>query len=134
MLNKNVNRLEIHIETGLPSICADPVRISQVIVNLISNSVRFTSNGLISISAKYEKKSVEVCVADTGTGIAPSFINHVFERYNTKEKKGAGQDTGTGLGLYICKYIIEQHGGQIWIESEEGKGTSVFFTIPVDEF
>jgi len=131
MLNKNENRLEIHIDSGLPAIYADPVRISQVIVNLISNSVRFTSKGLITIIANIDKEKVLVCVTDTGTGISPTFINHVFERYNTKGNKGGEQDTGTGLGLFICKHIIEQHDGEIWIESEEEKGTSVSFTIPI---
>jgi signal transduction histidine kinase len=130
MLNKNANRLEIHIETCLPRINADPARISQVIVNLISNAVRFTANGLITISATREEDKVKVCVSDTGAGISESFLKHVFERYNTKGKKGGGQDTGTGLGLYICKHIIEEHGGSIWIESEEGRGTNVFFTLP----
>lgn len=131
ILNKNANRLEIHIETGLPAVSADPARISQVIVNLISNAVRFTANGLITISAKREDTRIVICVADTGTGISRSRIAHIFQRYNHKEKNDNGQNTGTGLGLYICKHIVEQHGGNIWIESEEGRGTSVFFSLPI---
>lgn len=131
MLNKNANRLEIHIEPGLPAVSADPTRISQVIVNLISNAVRFTSNGLITISAKREDGRIVVCVADTGAGISPDWLSHIFERYYHKEKAGGGQNTGTGLGLYICKHIVEQHGGNIWIESKEGLGASVFFTLPI---
>ena len=131
LLNKNSNRLEIHIEPGLPAINADPARISQVIVNLISNAVRFTTNGLITLSAKREDKNIVVCAADTGTGISTDRLPHLFERYNHKEKTGGGQDTGTGLGLYICRHIVEQHGGKIWIESREGKETSVFFTLPI---
>ncbi|WP_312942217.1 ATP-binding protein [Oscillibacter sp.] len=130
MLNKNQNRLKIQIEPGLPAVSADPMRISQVIVNLISNAVRFTSNGLITISTKLEDGRIVICVADNGTGISPDRLSHIFERYYHKEKSGGGQDTGTGLGLYICKHIVEQHGGTIWMESEEGKGTSVFFTLP----
>lgn len=131
MLNKNANRLEIHIEPGLPAVSADPARISQVIVNLISNAVRFTANGLITISAKRKDTNIVVSVADTGTGITPDRLSHIFERYYHKEKSGVGQNTGTGLGLYICKHIVEQHGGKIWPESEEGRGTSVFFTLPI---
>ena len=130
MLNKNQNRLKIRIEPGLADICADPARISQVIVNLISNAVRFTSEGVITISAEQDETHIRICVSDTGTGIAPERLAHLFERYGGKQKSGGGQDTGTGLGLYICKHIVEQHGGTIWIESEEGTGTSAFFTLP----
>jgi signal transduction histidine kinase len=133
ILNKNRNRLDIRMESGLPVIHADPARISQVIVNLISNAVRFTTDGVITISAKKEDGKIVVCVSDTGVGIPAEQIPHLFQRYGKKQKSGGGQDTGTGLGLYICKYIVEQHGGEIWLESKEGSGTSVFFTLPVQE-
>ena len=131
ILNKNQNRLDIRIESGLPVVHADPARISQVIVNLISNSVRFTTGGVITISAKKKDANILVCVSDTGEGIAAEQLPHIFDRYIKKQKTGGGKDTGTGLGLYICRHIVEQHGGQIWIESEKGHGTSVFFTLPV---
>lgn len=131
MLNKNQNRLKIQIEHGLPDVCADPARISQVIVNLISNAVRFTSEGVITISAEQKENRLLVCVSDTGSGIATERLPHLFDRYSGKQKSGGGQDTGTGLGLYICRHIVEQHGGEIWIESEEGKGTAVFFNLPI---
>lgn len=131
ILNKNANQLEIHFETGIPAIIIDPERISQVIINLISNSARFTTNGLIAISAKCEKNYVVICVSDTGSGIGPDIFPHVFERYFRKEKSDDGENTGTGLGLYISKHIVEEHGGKIWIESQEGQGSSVFFTLPV---
>ncbi|MDD4239370.1 MAG: ATP-binding protein [Desulfotomaculaceae bacterium] len=131
MLNKNANQLKIQIEAGIPAISVDPARISQVIVNLISNAVRFTTNGLITISVKRKETYIVIQAADNGTGISPDRLSHVFERYYHKEKTGGGQNTGTGLGLYICKHIVEQHGGNIWIESEEGHGTSVFFTLPI---
>lgn len=130
MLNKNANRLEIHIAPGLPVIHADPSRIAQVIVNLISNAVRFTDKGLITVSARREAAHVVVCVADTGTGISPDEQAHLFERYYHKDKTGGGQNTGTGLGLYICKHIVEQHGGRIRVDSKEGVGTEVCFTVP----
>lgn len=131
ILNKNRNRLDIRIESGLPTVYADPARISQVIVNLISNAVRFTADGVITISASKENDKILIHVADTGIGIATERLPHIFERYGKKQKSGGGQDTGTGLGLYICKHIVEQHGGKIWIKSEEGNGTDLFFTVPV---
>ncbi|SMP66586.1 HAMP domain-containing sensor histidine kinase [Anoxynatronum buryatiense] len=131
ILNKNRNRLDIRIERGLPAIDADPARISQVIVNLVSNAVRFTADGVITISAKKNNDNILICVSDTGVGIAAERLPHIFERYSKKQKSGGGQDTGTGLGLYICKHIVEQHGGEIWIESKEGHGTHLFFTLPV---
>lgn len=133
ILNKNRNRLDIRMESGLPAIHADPARISQVIVNLISNAVRFTTDGIITISAKNKDEKILVCVSDTGVGITAGQLPHLFQRYGKKQKSGGGQDTGTGLGLYICKHIVEQHGGEIWLESREGSGTSVFFTLPLPE-
>lgn len=130
ILNKNQNRLKIQIEGGLPDLFADPGRISQVIVNLISNAVRFTVKGEITISAKQWENQLLVCVSDTGTGMDRERLENLFNRYSKKQKSGGGQDTGTGLGLYICRHIVEQHGGRIWLESEEDKGTSVFFTLP----
>lgn len=130
ILNKNENRLDIRIEGGLPAVYADSARISQVIVNLISNAVRHTHNGLLTVSAVQTGTEITVCVSNTGEGIAPDLLPHIFERYSHKEKSGGGQGTGTGLGLYICKHIVEQHGGKIWIKSADGKGTSVFFTLP----
>jgi signal transduction histidine kinase len=131
MLDKNSNRLEIHVEDTLPQVIADPERISQVIVNLVSNSVRFTTNGLISISIEHVDKNILVRVTDSGTGISTEQLPHIFQRYNSKGNKSSKHNTGTGLGLYICKTIIEQHQGKIWISSDIGIGTTVSFTLPV---
>ncbi len=131
ILNKNNNRLELHIEERLPDILADPERVSQVIVNLISNAVRFTVNGLITVSAGPEDGFMNISVADTGTGISPELLPFIFDRHVTKKKSGGGQDIGTGLGLYICKHIVEAHGGRISAVSEEGKGSTFSFTLPI---
>lgn len=113
MLNKNQNRLKIQIEWGLPDICADSARISQVIVNLISNAVRFTFEGEITISAEQKENQLLVCVSDTGAGIAPERIPYLFDRYIRKQKPGGGQDTGTGLGLYICRHCGAARGNDL---------------------
>ena len=132
ILNKNDNRLEIRIDENLPMIKADPLRISRVIVNLTANAIRFTTAGAICVSAGRKGAFVEISVADTGSGISPERLPHIFERYNI-QKSGDGRDTGTGLGLFICKHIVEEHGGEITVESEQGKGTVVRFTIPCEE-
>ena len=130
ILNKNDNKLKIQIEKNLPMIQADPIRISQVIINLIANAIRFTTRGTITISAVNSNSFVEISVMDTGTGISSALREHIFERYNTRNS-GDGRDTGTGLGLFICKHIIEEHGGEIAVDSEPGEGTTVRFTIPI---
>lgn len=131
ILNKNDNRLEIHIEDVLPMINVDPMRISRVIVNLISNAIRFTVKGTIIVAAEKKYSHIVISVTDTGVGISPEKIPFIFERYNNRQKSGEGRDTGTGLGLYICKYIIEEHCGKMWVKSEKGRGTKVSFTLPV---
>ena len=129
ILNKNENKLEIRIDEDLPRIQADPLRISQVIVNLIANAIRFTTAGTITVSAAKKGALVEIGVSDTGTGISPEKLPHIFDRYNIREG-GDGRETGTGLGLFICKHIVQEQGGTIRVESELGRGTVVRFTVP----
>lgn len=130
ILNKNGNKLVIRIEDELPQINADQGRISQVIVNLVANAIRFTVNGTITVTAQPRDNEVLICVADTGEGISPAKLPFIFDRYNNNQKSGGGKDTGTGLGLFICKHIIEEHNGRIWVNSSEGIGTTFCFTLP----
>ncbi len=130
ILNKNGNKLVIRIEDELPQINADRGRIAQVIVNLIANAIRFTVNGTITVTAEPLDNEVLICVTDTGEGISPAKLPFIFNRYNNNQKSGGGKDTGTGLGLFICKHIIEEHNGRIWVKSGEGIGTTFCFTLP----
>lgn len=110
------------------SLMGDRERIHQVLLNLISNSLKFTNEkGSVSVSLKDEKDHSLFCVQDTGKGIAPEFLPHIFDRYwqGHMEKRD-----GVGLGLSIVKGIIEAHGGSINVESEPGKGTLICFTLP----
>lgn len=126
VLNKNNNRLAIRIPLELPPVVADSARLQRVLVNLISNALKHTQNGTILIKAEDENDCIRVTVRDTGCGISEEDMPHIWERYY----KGKQSETGTGLGLFICKFIVESHGGSITAESERGKGTAFHFTLP----
>jgi signal transduction histidine kinase len=132
ILNNNNNKLSLKLPDDLPYAWADPLRVSQVLVNLIANALRFTKKGLIVVSAIEKDEMIEIAVADNGEGIAQERIPLLFERFKSRDsaKNQVSKSTGTGLGLFICKHIVESHGGRIWVESREGEGTTVFFTLP----
>lgn len=122
------------IDVDLPEITGDRDKLIQVIINLISNSVKFTDKGSVTCSVFREKDEIRVNISDTGIGIAPEDFAAVFEQF-----KQVGGDTltdkpkGTGLGLPICKEIVEHHGGRIWLESEVGKGSTFSFALPINK-
>ena len=107
-------------------ITTDKDRIFQVISNLVGNAIKFTPKGNISYGYKLTDNQIIFHVTDTGMGIEPEKVGHVFERF-TKLNNYA---QGTGLGLSICKSIIERLGGKISVSSEFGKGTTFIFTLP----
>lgn len=126
ILNKSGNRLEIDAGLDLPMVNVDSGRITQVIVNLISNALKHTQQGVITISAEKVEDYIEVSISDTGEGISEEELNNLFTRFH----QGNGK-TGTGLGLYICKYLVEEHGGSIRVESTLNRGTKVTFSLPL---
>lgn len=104
----------------------------QVLVNLLSNAVKFSPRGgVVRLSAASDADWAEVRVADQGRGIPASFREAIFERFRQVEASDARQKGGSGLGLAICKAIIEQHGGSIGVESEEGRGSVFWLKLPV---
>src|SRR6188472_4812390 len=121
-----------NIDTDLPDITGDRDKLIQVIINLISNSVKFTDEGSVTCTVSQKDHEIIVSISDTGIGIAPGDFEAVFEQF-----KQVGGDTltdkpkGTGLGLPICKEIVEHHGGRIWLESEVGKGSTFSFALPI---
>ncbi|MDR0649187.1 MAG: HAMP domain-containing histidine kinase [Synergistaceae bacterium] len=133
MLKRNDNHLIMSLSDDIPHVLADPHRISQVLVNLLQNAIRHTKRGTITISAAPAEDFVKMDVSDTGCGIAADRIPVIFERFKSHDSgnTGASRGSGTGLGLYICKHIIEAHGGEISLHSAQGRGTVVSFTIPV---
>jgi signal transduction histidine kinase len=119
--------LRLQIPGALPDIWGDSHRLLQVLQNLLGNAIKFTSaGGRITAGAVAGEEEVLFWVADTGCGIAPDGLVHVFDRF-WQARKG---HHGAGLGLPIARGIVEGHGGRIWLESTLGQGTIVFFTVP----
>ncbi|MCC6455138.1 MAG: HAMP domain-containing protein [Caldilineaceae bacterium] len=121
--------LEIDVPRDLPLVLVDAGRIHQVVTNIVHNAIKFTpAQGAITVSATTDATHVTVSVADTGSGIAPQDITRIFERfYKADRSRAVG---GTGLGLAIAKHIVQAHGGSIWAVSQEGKGSTFYFSLP----
>jgi signal transduction histidine kinase len=121
------------IDPSLPCVRADPRRLDQVLGNLMSNAIKFTGEeGAIEIGAMLVNPTlVHVWVRDNGEGIASNEIDLIFEKYRQAGTVKRSSHKGTGLGLVICKMIIEAHGGNIWVESQEGKGSTFWFSLPL---
>ena len=112
-----------------PNIHADPHRISQVLSNLLGNAIKFTpEGGTVTLCARPRDEVLSVTIADTGPGIAPEDLAHIFDRF--WRPKGSEQE-GTGLGLYIARGIVEAHGGRVWAEPSP-QGATVVFTLPLE--
>ncbi|MGI6379279.1 MAG: ATP-binding protein [Anaerolineae bacterium] len=127
--------LVVKVPDDLPEMMVDPLRIRQVLLNLLVNAARFTDSGSIAVGAAVEGEQVRVEVTDTGKGIPASDLAKVFEEYQTTASQTplTNWQGGTGLGLPISKKLIERHGGQMGIVSTHMKGTTVWFTLPGHE-
>ncbi len=128
--HKNLELIQ-DIDSGLPEIIGDRDRLIQVVINLISNSVKFTDSGSVTCRVKKNDSKLTVSVIDTGTGITEVDLEKVFEKFKQVGDTLTDKPKGTGLGLPICKQIVEHHGGRIWVESELGKGSNFSFTLPI---
>jgi signal transduction histidine kinase len=123
--------LEQRISDGLPLIYGDPDKIIQVLINLISNAVKFTPQGKVRVQVRALEKQVVFSVIDQGIGIAPQDQKLVFDKFRQVGDSLTGKPQGTGLGLAISKEIVEHHGGTIWLESEPGNGSNFSFSVPI---
>jgi CheY-like chemotaxis protein/anti-sigma regulatory factor (Ser/Thr protein kinase) len=126
--------LKLDIPEGLPSIYGDRDRVTQILTNLTDNARHYTpSGGQITVSAQTRGNFLQVSVADTGIGIAPEDQEKIFTRFYRTDHPLVQEVAGTGLGLSIAKSFVEMHGGEIWVESEPGRGSTFSFTLPLAE-
>ncbi|MCH8192026.1 MAG: PAS domain-containing protein [Chloroflexi bacterium] len=121
--------LTVDAPEGMAPVMADRAAVQEIMLNLIDNAMRFTDDGSILVSAREVDAGVEVTVEDSGPGILPEDLPHIFERfYKADRSRSSG---GAGLGLALAKHTVQAHGGEIWAESPPGKGAIVHFTLPL---
>jgi len=123
--------LKTEIEPHLPTLWLDPIRIRQVLFNLLNNAARFTSQGSVTVRVYRQDASVIFAVVDTGVGIAAQDIPHIFNEFQQVDGSTRRLHEGAGLGLAISRNFVELHGGRIWVESELDRGSTFFFSLPI---
>ncbi|GAB4536636.1 MAG: hypothetical protein Fur0018_27300 [Anaerolineales bacterium] len=123
--------LHTEIAPGLPEVLMDRTRIRQVLLNLVTNALRFTEQGGVTIAASLEGDHLQVSVADTGSGIPPEDLPKVFDEFRQAGQSNWQRREGTGLGLAISRRFIALHGGRMSVESVAGEGTRFWFTLPL---
>jgi K+-sensing histidine kinase KdpD len=127
----STHRFILDFPAGFPLIDADPLRVKQVLRNLVNNAIKYSPNGgLVSIQGQVRATDVVVSIADKGIGIASENLIPLFEKYFRAKTPSEYQIPGTGLGLPLARAIVEAHAGKIWAESKLGEGTIFFFTLP----
>lgn len=119
----------VHFPDDFPTVLADDTRIEQVLSNLISNAIKYSEKGEITISGEARRDKIIICVSDEGPGVAPQDLPFVFDRFY-RSSDAARKTKGAGLGLYLTKQIIEAHRGKIWIDTERDKGARFCFSLP----
>lgn len=125
--------LETQVPSGLPQVLADKDRIDQVLLNLVGNALQYTpSGGKVTISARAQDGEIHIAVADTGIGIPPEHLPHLFTRFYRVDKSRSRAGGGSGIGLTIARHLVEAHGGRIWVVSSgSGQGSTFTFTLPL---
>ena len=124
--------LSLRIEGDDPVVCADYQRISQVMMNLVGNAIKFTERGGVTVQISSAETEITVSVIDTGIGIHEPDLQMIFGKFHQDDSSASYRKNGTGLGLAISRSLVEMHGGRIWAESQPGKGSSFSFTIPIE--
>ncbi len=126
------HRIQVELPSSLPLVLADPRRIRQVLRNLVENAVKYSPRGgAVNVTVQTGMDRVQVSVADQGIGLEPQHLDRIFDRFYQVDSASTRQVGGSGLGLSISRAIIEAHGGEIWVESEPGVGSTFHFTLPL---
>lgn len=125
--------LEIDVPNGLPKVKADEDRIGQVLLNLVGNALQYTpSGGKVKVATTHHDNEIITSVFDTGIGLSAEHLEYIFTRFYRIDKSRSRVGGGSGIGLTIAKYLVEAHGGRIWVESPgSGKGSTFIFTLPI---
>jgi signal transduction histidine kinase len=124
--------IKLHSENNLPTVFVDPSQIKLVVENLIDNAIRYTKEkGIVEIRLEKKEKYVLFSIKDSGVGIPEGDRKYIFQKFFRAENIMREQTRGSGLGLFVAKSIVENSGGKIWFESEEGKGTTFYFVLPI---
>jgi len=119
------------LTTELPPVFVDRTKIIRLFANILSNGIKYTPDqGQIRIHTTIQDDVILTGISDTGKGIPSQYLDTIFDRFAQIDRKKQGKAASVGLGLYFCKLVVETHGGKIWAESEEGKGSTFYFTIP----
>lgn len=125
-------KISTFLPTDLPPVSADPAKFGQILLNLLTNAIKYThENGSVSVEARPKGEVVEMWVTDTGIGISQEDVDRVFQRFTQVDSSASRTQGGTGLGLTIVKELVELHGGEIRVQSKLGKGSSFIFTMPI---
>jgi len=119
------------VQEPLPVGHGDEQRITQVLMNLVGNAIKFTEKGEVAVTAGAANGHFKVSVRDTGIGISERDQRMIFEEFHQADDSDTRSQGGTGLGLAIARRMVEMHGGKIWVESKLGEGSTVSFTLPV---
>ena len=118
----------------LPQVYADPLRLERILYNLLENAVKYSpQGGEIKVSVKSDEEQLVIGVSDQGVGISAADQAKLFAPFQRLEETRPGGARGVGLGLLVCQRLVEAHGGRIWVESKPGRGSSFFFTLPLNQ-
>lgn len=130
--NSAIHRIEVEVPPDLPRVKADEPRLERIIHNLVENAIKYSpAGGNVTVSARQDADFVVTSVRDHGIGISPEDQARLFQLFQRLDRTIEAAVLGVGLGLVVCRRLVEVHGGRIWVESEKGKGSIFFFTLPI---